>query len=77
MNTTPIKRLSDACSAVREYRGSEVLGHVDEMLVALMEGYKADLEHVSEDQLKPLQAKLRQVSAIRKVILGEEALPRI
>lgn len=73
----PMQKLHDACNAVREYKGSDAYRHVDDMLSALIATYQAELEHVAEDQLRPLQAKLRQAAAIRRIILGEQGVPRI
>lgn len=72
-----IEALHDACAAVREYRGSELSGHVDAMLTALAESYRADLEEVTEGRLVELQAKLKQTLAIQRIVRGETGVPRI
>lgn len=72
-----IEQLHSACSAIREYAGSELSNHVDDMLTALIDSYRADLEEVTQGRLVELQTKLKQASAIRSVIRGEIGVPRI
>lgn len=72
-----IEKMHDACAAVREYSGSELSKHLDDMLSALIESYRSDLEDVTEGRLIELQAKLKQSIAIQRVIRGEIGVPKI
>lgn len=69
--------MADAAKAVIEYKNSELSRHLDELLSALIESYRADLADVDESDLRTLQAKLKQTIAIRGVIRGESELPRV
>lgn len=72
-----IESLHQACNAVREYSGSELSGHIDDMLSALAESYRSDLEEVTEGRLIDLQAKLKQTLAIQRIVRGEIGVPKI
>lgn len=69
--------MASSAKAVAEYKNSELSRHMDDLLSALIESYRADLADVNEDELRTLQAKLKQTIAIRGVIRGESELPRV
>lgn len=69
--------MSEAAKAVAEYKTSELSQHLEQMLSALADSYRADLADVSEPGLRTLQAHLKQTLAIRAVIRGEIELPRV
>lgn len=72
-----IESLHQACNAVREYRGSELSKHIDDMLTSLAESYRDDLEEVTEGRLIELQTKLKQTMAILRIVRGEIGVPKI
>lgn len=72
-----IESLHQACNAVREYRGSELSKHIDDMLSALVDSYRDDLEDITEGRLIELQAKLKQTLAIQRIVRGEIGVPKI
>lgn len=72
-----LRRMAGAAEAVHEYKGSELSKHLEEMLSALIESYRSDLENVSQADLTTLQAHLRQAIAIRSVIRADSKLPRV
>lgn len=61
------RALSSTTATVRAYAGSELSGHVIELLDALAISYCMDLVHVEPDGLVRLQSALRQVSMLRDV----------
>ena len=69
--------LADHSVAVQEYAGSDAIRHVENMLEALEEVYKAELADVTTDELVALQNKLKQTQLIRKVLSKEAALPKL
>lgn len=73
--TTATLKLQEAASAVAEFRNTDPLKFVDQMLTQLAEVYKAQLADVSVDELVRTQAHLKQTLAIRAVIRGQQALP--
>lgn len=70
-----VKALQSASTVVAEFRGAEVLRHVDHMLSALADVYRAQLADVTVEELVRVQAHLKQTLALRAVIRGEQALP--
>lgn len=72
-----MRALADHSVAVQEYAGSDAIRHVENMLEALEEVYKAELADVTTDQLIALQNKLKQTQLIRKVLCKEAALPKL
>ena len=72
-----MRELADNTVAVQEYAGSDALRHVENMLEALEEVYKAELADVTADQLVALQTKLKQTQLIRKVLCKEAQLPKL
>lgn len=70
-----MRKLQDAATSVAEFRGSDPMKFVDQMLTHLAETYKAQLADVTVDELVRVQAHLRQTLAIRAVIRGNQALP--
>lgn len=64
-------RLIESARQVRAYAGSDVSRHLTEMLDTLAQSYCMDLVNVSVERLIPLQAAIKQVYAIRKVVENE------
>lgn len=69
--------LADHTTAAQEYAGSDALRHVENMLEALEEVYKAELADVTTDELVALQNKLKQTQLIRKVLCKDAKLPKL
>jgi hypothetical protein len=74
---TQMRALADTSVIVQEYAGSDALRHVESMLEALEEVYKAELAEVTAEQLVALQSKLKQTALIRKVLRKEAQLPKL
>jgi len=72
-----LSTMADAAKVIKEYKGSELSQQMDIMLTALIDGYRLDLAEVQEQNLRTLQAQLKQALAIRAVIRGELELPRV
>ena len=72
-----MRALADTTVTAQEYAGSDALRHVENMLEALEEVYKAELADVTEDQLVALQTRLKQTQLIRKVLRKEAPLPKL
>ena len=72
-----LQAMASSAKAVREYKTSELSKHMDELLTALANSYRADLADVDEGNLKTLQAQLKQTLAIRAVIRGDSEMPRV
>lgn len=70
-----MRKLQDASTSVAEFRGSDCLKFVDQMLTHLADVYKAQLADVTTDELVRVQSHLKQTLAIRAVIRGNAALP--
>ncbi len=62
------ERLTDATLLVREYAGTDGSKAVLAMLDALAQSYLIDLVNVKPDGLVAIQAALKQVYAIRRVM---------
>lgn len=71
------RALQDASTAVGEFRGSDPLRMVDQMLTSLADCYRAQLADVTVDELVRVQAHLKQTLAIRETIRGGQALPLV
>lgn len=72
-----IRALQQSATSVVEFKGSDPLRMVDQMLTNLADSYKAQLADVTVDELVRVQAHLKQTLAIRAVIRGEQALPLV
>ena len=70
-----MRKLQEAATSVAEFRGTDPMKFVDQMLTQLADVYKAQLADVSVDELVRVQAHLKQTLAIRSVIRGNQALP--
>lgn len=70
-----MRKLQEAATSVAEFRGTDPLKFVDQMLTNLAEAYKAQLVDVDIDELTRVQAHIKQTLAIRAVIRGQQALP--
>jgi hypothetical protein len=62
------ERLVDATRTAREYTGSDASRAMVVMLDALAQSYLMDLVSVNPDGLVAIQAALKQVYAIRRVV---------
>lgn len=71
------RALQQSTNSVVEFKGSDPLRMVDQMLTHLVDVYKAQLADVTVDELVRVQAHLKQTLAIRAVIRGEAALPLV
>lgn len=69
------RSLQQSSNSVLEFKGSDPLRMVDQMLTNLVDVYKAQLADVTVDELVRVQAHLKQTLAIRAVIRGNQALP--
>lgn len=69
------RALQSATTAVAEFRNSDALKHVDQMLSSLAEVYRAQLADVTVEELVRVQAHLKQTLALRAVMRGQQALP--
>ena len=74
---THMRRLQQAAEAVGEYRGAELMAHLDALLTTLADVYKAQLADVSVEELQRVQAHLKQTLALRGVLRGTQALPLV
>lgn len=72
-----LRAMAESAKAIEAYKTSELSKHMDELLSNLAESYRLDLADVAEENLRTLQAKLKQTLAIRAVIRGESGLPRV
>lgn len=70
-----MRQLQESTTAVAEFRGTDPLKHIDQMLTNLAEAYKAQLADVTPDELVRVQSFLKQTLAIRAVLRGNQALP--
>jgi hypothetical protein len=70
-----MRKLQEATTTVAEFRGTDPLKHVDQMLTSLADVYKSQLADVSVDELVRVQAHLKQTLAIRAAIRGDQSLP--
>lgn len=72
-----MRLLQESATSVAEFRGTDPLKHVDQMLTNLADAYKAQLADIDIDDLVRIQACLKQTLAIRAVIRGTQTLPLI
>ncbi len=72
-----MRRLQQVSEAVAEYRGAELMEHLDQMLTTLADVYKAQLADVSVEELVRVQSHLKQTLALRGVLRGTQALPLV
>ncbi len=70
-----MRQLQESTAVVAEFRGTDPLKHIDQMLTSLAEVYKAQLADVAVDELVRTQSCLKQTLAIRAAIRGSQALP--
>lgn len=70
-----MRKLQDSSTSVAEFRGTDPLKHVDQMLTSLADTYKHQLADVTVDDLVRIQAFLKQTLAIRAVLRGNQTLP--
>lgn len=70
-----MRQLQDSARAVGEFRGSDPLKHIDQMLTHLADVYKSRLADVAVDDLVKTQAYLKQTLALRAAIRGSQTLP--
>ena len=70
-----MRQLQDSARAVSEFRGTDPLKHVDQMLTHLADVYKTRLADVAVDDLVKTQAYLKQTLALRAAIRGNQTLP--
>lgn len=68
-------KLQESAVAVAEFRNTDPLKFVDQMLTHLAEVYKAQLADIDVDELVRVQSHLKQTLAIRAVIRGQQSLP--
>ena len=71
------RSLQETAAAVAEFRGTDPLRMVDQMLTHLADCYRAQLADVTVDELVRVQAHLKQTLAIRETIRGQQALPLV
>ena len=69
--------LTETTKVVVEYRGSDAMNSMNNMLEALAESYRHRLADVSVDELIRVQSCLKQVKAIQGVLAGSGTLPVI
>jgi hypothetical protein len=69
--------LDEACSVVREFRGSQASLASIELLDALEKVYLQELRGVKPDGLIALQAYLAQIDKLRATLRGEAGGARI
>lgn len=72
-----MRKLQESATSVAEFRGTDPLKFVDQMLSNLADVYKGQLADVSVDELVRVQAQLKQTLAIRAVLRGNQVLPVI
>lgn len=79
MSTVPTlySRLEEAATTVREYGGSMPSKAFDEYLGELEAVYADALRSVDPEGLKELQACVRQVVALRKLLKGDPSNGRV
>lgn len=70
-----MRLLQEASTVVAEFRGTDPLKHVDQMLTHLAGAYRAQLADVGPEELVRVQSLLRQTLAIRGVLRGTQSLP--
>lgn len=72
------KKAADALVEVRAFYGSDAIRAVLGLLDALEDQYKADLEHVTVENLVRLQTALKQINALKRSITANQHLdPKI
>ena len=71
------RALQETATAVGEFRGTDPLRMVDQMLTNLANCYRCQLADVTVDELVRIQACLKQTLAIRETIRGNQALPLV
>jgi hypothetical protein len=72
-----MRQLQDSARAVGEFRGTDPLKHVDQMLTHLADVYKTQLADIKVEDLVRVQANLKQTLTIRAVIRGSQPLPLV
>jgi hypothetical protein len=75
--TKAIRAMADSAVAVAQYKGSDAMKQMDEMLTNLADVYRCQLADVPVEELVRVQSCLRQTIAIRAVIRGAQQLPTI
>lgn len=75
--TRAMLALQDSSKAVSEFKGTDPLKFVDQMLTHLADVYKSQLADVTVDELVRVQAHLKQTLAIRAAVRGDQVLPLV
>lgn len=65
------ERMMAASDDVRQFAGCDASRCFSALLEALLENYRHELEHVTPENLAPLQAKIAQVRALLAVVAGD------
>jgi hypothetical protein len=72
-----MRQLSDAARVVSEFRGTDPIKAVDQMLTSLADAYRQRLADVGVEELIRTQALLKQTLAIRDSLRGNQMLPLV
>lgn len=70
-STLLARKTADALTVAREYSTSEAVKSVINLMDALADQYRGDLETVTEGQLVRVQTAIQQLTALRRAITGD------